>query len=156
MIPEGLEWNQLNARQQNDFLARDRRDRIKQKNEKITTLLDELFNDDEDDPDYDVKLSPSGNNNLVDQGAKKGNNYSTVMNPNMKVQIGESQKWPNNLEFPHLKVPSSNYSLYLKLARSFFFKKVGHFRYNPCTCLFHGLKRYFLTRSFKFSIRTLQ
>ena len=87
MIPEGLEWNQLNAQQQNDFLARDRRDRIKQKNEKVTTLLDELFNDDEDDPDYDVKLSPSGNNNLADQGIKKGNFYCSFDLKPVRTQI---------------------------------------------------------------------
>ena len=39
--------NKLNSQQQNELLQQDRRERCKRKNEKVTTLLDELFGDDE-------------------------------------------------------------------------------------------------------------
>ena len=56
MIPDKLEWSQLNAQQQKELHAKDRRERLKNKNEKVTTLLDELFNDEDDEADFGIKL----------------------------------------------------------------------------------------------------
>ena len=38
-----LEWNQLNTKQQDELILRDKKDRIKKADKKIVSILDELF-----------------------------------------------------------------------------------------------------------------